>query len=800
MRTLTTKQSAKDSTKQIHDRTRSTLTPLEMRSNNISTGMPLIQRQCACGGGCPRCQDNPTLQTKLKISEPGDVYEQEADRVADEVMRMPEPTIQRQMEPEKDVEEMVQTKAISNSITPLQRSSTDPNQSVEVPEIVNDVLRSPGQPLDSATLALMEPRFGHDFSQVRIHTGGDADRSARDINANAYTVGHNIVFAEGQFTPDTHQGRRLISHELTHVVQQHTSKINVQRQPTSPAGGGGSTPPARVVYIDANVIIQINRGNQSVANALRQMRSSGVEVRISPFQYNELVNNPEIPRTATAQRLMLQEMNITQGASPTQAQRVDTTLAGETGSGNNIMQIRDQQLVASARAGGRNVEIWSLDTPFTSNPRQVENTYGVRVAPESQLPLATNSRPDYRVGRQLLGLQPVQISLTGQVTRNPPPLGGGSGGVPGGGTPPPGTSTPGTIASPGARIVAGGVGIIMVVNEILGGINQVRGIQQKNIDIGYAGIAFWEKFGAKPTSGIWDLVGQHPLPSGTTPSTSILGSPSFPYVVDIDINALRNNLSSRIDSYQDFLYFLDAGKTLGTIQEDPPMPNSPDRLQRSASRRYYAWVNQPDRAGRHSYDITDVILQVRTAALGELEEGMREQAMALSPEQQRNIYRLKNGPETQIFRSAGGLQLILTSQQIFGSDPWVRTTGQQRDVGGLLSTDMRIRVVPANADAQRAALISGYWVKQPIEDTLDEVRAGGRPILDRQPAQGSVNSFVAGPEPGSHSRFGQTRYYRHPDPNFRWTVALGELHEFWVKRDDLVQVPDNDITAFTRKR
>ena len=66
----------------------------------------------------------------------------------------------------------------------------------------------------------MGQRFGHDFSRVRVHSGGAAEQSARDVNANAYTVGHNIVFGAGRFAPGTHEGRRLIAHELTHVVQQ----------------------------------------------------------------------------------------------------------------------------------------------------------------------------------------------------------------------------------------------------------------------------------------------------------------------------------------------------------------------------------------------------------------------------------------------------------------------------------------------------------------------------------------------------------------------------------------------------
>lgn len=88
------------------------------------------------------------------------------------------------------------------------------------PSIVHDVLNSPGRPLDAATRAFMEPRFGHDFSRVRVHSGSMAEQSARDLNAHAYTVGHNIVFGAGRFAPGTQEGRRLIAHELTHVVQQ----------------------------------------------------------------------------------------------------------------------------------------------------------------------------------------------------------------------------------------------------------------------------------------------------------------------------------------------------------------------------------------------------------------------------------------------------------------------------------------------------------------------------------------------------------------------------------------------------
>jgi hypothetical protein len=108
-----------------------------------------------------------------------------------------------------------------------------------VPSIANEVLRSPGQPLDTATRAFMEPRFGHDFSHVRVHTGGQAGESAHAVRARAYTVGHDVVFAAGEYMPGSATGRHLLAHELTHVLQQDAAaKPTPQRAVESTASGG----------------------------------------------------------------------------------------------------------------------------------------------------------------------------------------------------------------------------------------------------------------------------------------------------------------------------------------------------------------------------------------------------------------------------------------------------------------------------------------------------------------------------------------------------------------------------------
>jgi hypothetical protein len=102
----------------------------------------------------------------------------------------------------------------------LQRAATGLPPVGDVAPIVHEVLRYAGQPLDAATRAFMEPRFGHDFSRVRVHTDERAAQSARAVNSLAYTVGPDIVFGAQQYAPGSVPGRRLLAHELAHAVQQ----------------------------------------------------------------------------------------------------------------------------------------------------------------------------------------------------------------------------------------------------------------------------------------------------------------------------------------------------------------------------------------------------------------------------------------------------------------------------------------------------------------------------------------------------------------------------------------------------
>lgn len=228
-----------------------------VRSHRYSTlrySHPIVQLQQKYGNqAVQRLLQSGHLQAKFTVGQPNDKYEQEADRVADQVMRMPAPKMQREIN-ELDEDELeqgkIQTKPLGSTITPViqrlcagceEELQRQPENEVEeeeeeslqakeipgqTPEVSNELegtinsLRGGGQPLSNSAREYMEPRFGHDFSQVRVHTDSKANSVARSINARAFTLGQDIVFSSGQYVPGSSKGQHLLAHELTHVIQQ----------------------------------------------------------------------------------------------------------------------------------------------------------------------------------------------------------------------------------------------------------------------------------------------------------------------------------------------------------------------------------------------------------------------------------------------------------------------------------------------------------------------------------------------------------------------------------------------------
>jgi hypothetical protein len=164
------------------------------------------------------------LQAKLNINAPGDRFEQEADRVAEQVLRTPDGAVG-------------ESKPASRAPALVRRRVSGGGAGIEQAlPIVDEVLSLPGQPLDSATRAFFEPRFGHDFGRVRIHSGAQATSSAEGLNTRAYTVGEDIVLARRPSQLTTGPAGSLMAHELAHVVQQTGGNLDCRAGPLSSSG------------------------------------------------------------------------------------------------------------------------------------------------------------------------------------------------------------------------------------------------------------------------------------------------------------------------------------------------------------------------------------------------------------------------------------------------------------------------------------------------------------------------------------------------------------------------------------
>ena len=183
------------------------------------TGLVLQKKSGGLHSPALISQNEKRLQAKLSIGANNDPLEQEADRIADQVMESPANPVK------------------GGTIPSIQRfAGQSAGQAGTAPASVDHVLSGSGRPLDLALQQDMGQRFGHDFSRVRVHTGAAAEQSARDINALAYTAGQNIVFGAGRYAPGSQEGQHLLAHELTHVVQQSSNIATIQRLPDPECG------------------------------------------------------------------------------------------------------------------------------------------------------------------------------------------------------------------------------------------------------------------------------------------------------------------------------------------------------------------------------------------------------------------------------------------------------------------------------------------------------------------------------------------------------------------------------------
>ena len=177
------------------------------------------------------------VQPKLAVGRADDPLEREADTVANQVLRMPDPAVSISTAPPKISRKCATCEAEEKKELQTKPAGTGGAHG-EAPPIVHEVLQEPGQPLDASSRAFFEPRFGRDFSHVRVHTDAAAAASAQAVGAHAYTVGSRIVLTAGR-APSSATGRHLLAHELAHVVQQNSGhgqiSLVLRRQPAAEA-------------------------------------------------------------------------------------------------------------------------------------------------------------------------------------------------------------------------------------------------------------------------------------------------------------------------------------------------------------------------------------------------------------------------------------------------------------------------------------------------------------------------------------------------------------------------------------
>ncbi|MBD2037672.1 DUF4157 domain-containing protein [Leptolyngbya sp. FACHB-321] len=347
---------------------------------------PLLQLQRQLGNrAVTHLIQTNLIQAKLSVSQPNDRYEQEADRTAETVMRMPDPIVQRQ-----PFEEAAIQAAPIGRITPLmQRQAEEEKEPVQLlqrqeeeekepvqmlqrqeeekepiqmlqrqeeekepiqakathatPDVSSNLetqiqsMRGGGQPLPASTRDFFEPRFGYDFSGVRVHTGSQANDAARQLNAQAFTLRQDVFFGAGCYQPDTFQGRSLLAHELTHTVQQNpTTPLAAKREIIQPQSEGEHT--SSPLRVQKNSAIDLS----SKFSPPIQRKVGGGKAPTSPAQdpaFQAVVKKAK----ATAKR---QKQHPSAKSKATEAQAAASPPANDVGSkaaGKQVQQMDQQQ-------------------------------------------------------------------------------------------------------------------------------------------------------------------------------------------------------------------------------------------------------------------------------------------------------------------------------------------------------------------------------------------------------------------------------------------------------------------------
>jgi len=337
-------------------------------------------------------------------------------------------------------------------------------------------------------------------------------------------------------------------------------------------------------------------------------------------------------------------------------------------------------------------------------------------------------------------------------------------------------TAPPTQFSPGTRATAGVLGVLTVASEIMGSIALARDPQLKYNARMEATVRFFSEYGGKPQFVMEDHNTGVQQPSGTTESDTgvVWGDWIAPRLESVNVQALLEALPGRLTTMQSLVEFLGTGGMLKVIEQ--------------SGTRYFLTGK-----GVGYVEITDTIERIRSNLMRGLDESARAQMAAKGGA---GVYRIRSSDVT-IYRYAKGVREpwrvrhidvpIITASEFSGANMWVREVGDKGD---------RVHVEPANAEAAGLAQNAWYIVPKAVGDLYDEVEGSGRTIKSRQPADGPLEGFIAAPLP---PELGYTRYLKHPNPDGgEFTIAMGELRQFWVDRDDLEPVSADQVAAYAR--
>lgn len=229
------------------------------------------------------------IQAKLDVSQPTDASEREAERVADEVVRMGDSGDGADRHP-----------AVTRTASGSSGRTVDGETESRIESVT-----SGGRPLPESTRSFFEPRFGRDFSEVRVHTGPDADEAARSINAEAFTYGSDVVFRSDAYRPGSRDGRQLLAHELAHVVQQdHGVARTLFRQDAGELSAAEQQVmvekvPPELYSPFKNIVMGLRFDAFQLAEAMNQMKQAGLSTErmregfVRLYRYGDDIGNIE---------------------------------------------------------------------------------------------------------------------------------------------------------------------------------------------------------------------------------------------------------------------------------------------------------------------------------------------------------------------------------------------------------------------------------------------------------------------------------------------------------------------------